>query len=85
MAEHRYQLSNETQQSLKDAEAAARAAQTALENETQTHRDEWSARSEKWQDGEKGQAADNWFESLDEIIEALESAAEFIDSYSPEA
>lgn len=36
-------------------------------------RDTWTARSEGWQEGDKGTAADAWIEGLEEVAQSLEN------------
>ena len=36
--------------------------------------------SERWQEGEKGAAVDEWIDVMDEIADVLESASDELDS-----
>lgn len=56
-----------------DTKAALSAAHDALDAEMQEHRDAWDERSEAWQEGETGDAASTWIETLGELAEALDS------------
>jgi L-lactate utilization protein LutB len=81
---HKFELSSETQVKVKEVQAALEDLKETLEEETQQHRDAYGERSEKWQEGDKGQATETWIEALDELVEGVESLAENLENYEPE-
>jgi L-lactate utilization protein LutB len=81
---HKFELSSETQVKLKEVQAALEDLKETLEEETQQHRDAYGERSEKWQEGEKGQATETWIENLDELVENVESLVDELENYEPE-
>jgi uncharacterized protein YukE len=52
---------------------ATRIAELAadLDSTAQELRDEWSGKSERWQEGDTGQNADTWIEELAELSDTL--------------
>jgi hypothetical protein len=44
-----------------------------LNTAAETFRDDWSGRSERWQEGDTGTAVDAWIESLDNLVSDLEA------------
>jgi hypothetical protein len=46
----------------------------ALRQEADDQRTLWDERSERWQEGDAGLAADNWIEEIEALADSLEDA-----------
>lgn len=84
---HKWELSSKTQDALTAASAAMAEAKEALDaahlllkDEIEDHRNEHGGMSERWQEGDKGAAVDEWIDVMDEIADVLESASDQLDS-----
>ena len=63
---HTFKVSPETSSALS-------AAYLALNAELEDHNAEWEAKSETWQEGERGTAVSAWLETLGELADSLDS------------
>lgn len=70
---HRYKLSKETLRLLEAAKEAVEAARVALEEERDEHRDAWDNATERYQEGERGEAANEWVDKIDEFTGECET------------
>jgi len=61
---HRYKLR-------KRNEELIRQVKLALELERDDHREAWGDASERWQEGDRGVAVDEWIATFDDLINAL--------------
>lgn len=61
-----WKLSAETRKLLTDAHSALAAELDEL-------RGDWSSKSERWQEGDRGTAVDAWLDELAQLADALDS------------
>lgn len=70
---HRYKLGKETLRLLEAAREAVEAARVAVEEERDEHRDVWENATERYQESERGEAANEWIDALDEFTGECET------------
>jgi len=61
----------ESRNTVVDARGDLEQLVSQLEDVTSGARAVWEERTEKWQDGDRGQAASTWLENLEELVDNL--------------
>ena len=62
---HRFKISKATRMLIDDCKSA-------LEDERDKHREGWDNASERWQEGDRAETADEWVDKFDDVITELE-------------